>query len=266
MMQPNPAAHVQSTNQQDGQQNQLLQEFSGRAYGDGGYDSIHHQYNDLPQSDPPHLPTVRSPNLQHTIIQNGDVHQYSQFQEHNQNRIPQGVGGPSGNVTNHPVEPVDAWIDNLPLVEANHILQTNQSLSSLDVTQRWLVNQNLPRITIPKFDGSPLKWVQFVVHFKEMVHLQPFLSSAQRVAYLLQHLQGDAWKAVQGHGIDWFGYVQSLKRLKFMFGQRASVVQAHLMSVTNGKLVKDETKDLTQFYYCISECISTLSRLAGVLC
>ena len=34
----------------------------------------------------------------------------------------------------------------------------------------WLLQQNLPRIEIPTFNELRLKWVEFVIEFKEIVH------------------------------------------------------------------------------------------------
>ena len=54
----------------------------------------------------------------------------------------------------------------------------------------WLIQQNLPRIQIPVFDGSPTKWLEFVVKFKDLVHDPQFLTNTQIMTYLLQQLEG----------------------------------------------------------------------------
>ena len=59
------------------------------------------------------------------------------------------------------------------------------------------MQQNIPRIQIPLFDGSLIKWLKFVVKFKELVHDLQFLTSTQRMTYLLQHLEGEAKRALQ---------------------------------------------------------------------
>ena len=43
----------------------------------------------------------------------------------------------------------------------------------------WLMQQNLPRIQIPVFDGSRTKWLEFVVKFKELVYDLQFLTNTQ---------------------------------------------------------------------------------------
>ena len=77
--------------------------------------------------------------------------------------------------------PVDKWIDEIP--EYEEYVKQNVNSSMLDVN-RFILNQNLPRIDIPYFDGSPVQWVDFIIHFKELVHSQPYLSAIQRLSYL----------------------------------------------------------------------------------
>ena len=58
------------------------------------------------------------------------------------------------------------------------------------------------------------------------------------------------------------GCVLSLKRLKYTFGQRSRIAQAHLAKITRGKQIrKDDDKDLLEFYYTISDCLITLHQL-----
>ena len=48
----------------------------------------------------------------------------------------------------------------------------------------WLLQQNLPRIEIPTFNGSSFKWVEFVIKFKEIVHILVYLNNSQNLHYL----------------------------------------------------------------------------------
>ena len=131
-----------------------------------------------------------------------------------------------------------------------------------DVTMAWLVQQSLPRATIPTFDGSPLLWVEFITKFRDLVHMQRYLNDTQRSMYLLDHLAGEAKRAVKGYANDSRGYVTSLKRLKFLFGQKSKIAQATLMKVTRGKPVpNDDINALIEFYYTVNDCLVTLKQL-----
>ena len=44
------------------------------------------------------------------------------------------------------------------------------STASSDIPKMWLVQQSLPRMEVPKSNGNPIKWVEIVIKFKELVH------------------------------------------------------------------------------------------------
>ena len=63
----------------------------------------------------------------------------------------------------------DAWIYQLRL-SVHDRERTVQSTSMDHLSLTWLLQQNLPRIHVPIYDGSPTKWLEFVVKFKDLVH------------------------------------------------------------------------------------------------
>ena len=131
-----------------------------------------------------------------------------------------------------------------------------------DVTMAYLVQQNLPRTEIPAFDGAPTKWVNFITKFRDVVHNQKFLTDTQRCIHLVQRLEGPAERSVSRFTHDARGYVLSLKRLKFMFGQKTRIAQATLREVTTGEIVQNSDRDgLSDFYYSVSDCLVTLRLL-----
>ena len=115
------------------------------------------------------------------------------------------------------INDVDSWIDQLCVSGTQ--AHTAAAITP-DVQMAWLVQQSLPRNQIPTFDGSPSKWVDFITKFRDIVHNQQYLNDRQRCMYLLQHLQSNAERAVKGFANDCHGYALSLKRLKFLFGQK----------------------------------------------
>ena len=125
----------------------------------------------------------------------------------------------------------------------------------------WLLRQNLPRTEISTFNGSPLKWVEFVIIFKEIGHNDVYLKNSQKLHYLQQHVSGIAKRAILGFSNDERGYILSLKRLKYEFGEKSRIAVAHLTKVTKGKQIpNDDDKDLIEFYYSLSDCIITLRQ------
>ena len=58
------------------------------------------------------------------------------------------------------------------------------------------------------------------------------------------------------------GYIWSLRKLKYLFGQRSAVAKAVLEKATKGKSVhNDDLKGLSDLYYSISDCLTVLNQL-----
>ena len=160
------------------------------------------------------------------------------------------------------VNEVDSWIDQLDETKMQTMPNSVTQGITADVTMSWLVQQSLPRTTIPTFSGAPVSWVPFITKFYTLIHKQAFLSDEQRSMYLLDHLDGEAKRSVSGYSHNTSGYVLSLKRLKFLFGQRSKVAQAYLSKVTRGNQVPDnDVEALVEFYYTVSDCLVALRQL-----
>ncbi len=157
---------------------------------------------------------------------------------------------------------VDAWIDVLD--ENRPSLPPNAGVNPMapDVAMAFLVQQQLPRTQLPTFDGAPTMWVEFITKFRDVVHNQHYLDDSQRGLQLLQHLSGQPKRAVKQFRNDHRGYVLSLKRLKFLFGQKSKIAEATIQIVTKGKAIEsNDLEGLTEFYYSVSDCLITLQQL-----
>ena len=133
---------------------------------------------------------------------------------------------------------------------------------------QWTIYQshaccnNLPRIQVPVYDGSPTKWLEFVVKFKDLVHDLQFLTNTQRMTYLLPNLEGEAKRAVQCFSNDKVRYIMTLKRLKYMFVQKPQICQAYIQKMIREKQIGNgNNKTLMEYYYAISDWIVALSQL-----
>ncbi|XP_066933479.1 uncharacterized protein [Clytia hemisphaerica] len=153
---------------------------------------------------------------------------------------------------------VDAWIDDLNRSTINIIPDGRIH----DVQMQMLIQQRLPPQRLPTFDGAADKWVLFISNFFDMVHNQPYLDIFQKRTYLNQHLVGEPKKAIEGFASDTDGYIASLKRLKYMFGNPSLVAQATIRKVVTGNQIPEhDSRSLTQFYYALSTCINTLVKM-----
>ena len=161
---------------------------------------------------------------------------------------------------------VDSWIDELDVDRNSNPLNvmtgSKDGTINQSILMASLMQQHLPQVEIPHFKGEAIQWVEFVVKFRDVVHDQPYLSDRQRNQLLMQHLRGEAKRAVQEYVNDPRGYPLSLKKLKYLFGQRPTVAKAVLSKVTKGKPVSNrDTKGLADLYYSICDCLITLKQL-----
>ena len=157
---------------------------------------------------------------------------------------------------------VDAWIDDLN--EFRDEIGSEGREKSDHAIMALLMQQTLPRLDIPKFDGRAETWLEFVRKFHDLVHKEPFMSGIRKCALLFQHLEGEARRSVAGVPCDWAGYVISLKRIKFLFGETSKVVSSVIRKITSGPTIRSENKgNLAQFLYDVSDCIISLKQLAS---
>ena len=86
----------------------------------------------------------------------------------------------------------------------------------------------LPRIELPKFDGSAVAWPRWIALFKALVHDVHELTDAERMTYLQSSLVGRASDAVSGLMCSGDLYRVALKELEEEFGNPSAVVKANM--------------------------------------
>lgn len=75
----------------------------------------------------------------------------------------------------------------------------------------------------------------------------------QRLTHCDQHLSGEAKRGVQGLANHQKGCVLFLKRLKYIFGKKSKIAQAHLSKVTRGKQINgDDDAGLLEYFNTVN--------------
>ena len=87
--------------------------------------------------------------------------------------------------------------------------------------------KSIPKLTLTKFDGDPLKWTDWEGMFRAIIH-QSEMSLSEKMMHLQQNVVGKAKAAIAGFRYNGNLYHQALKRLEDRFGRPHVVVQAHL--------------------------------------
>ena len=133
-------------------------------------------------------------------------------------------------------------------------LQRKRTAKKSLITRK--INQSSQLIT-ERGTCPKMNWLEFVPKFKDLFHDQSYLNNSQKLHYLQQHATGEARREIHGLSTDKRGYVLSLKRLKYSFGQGSRIAQAHLAKITGGKKIsKDDNKGLPEFYYTSATVLS----------
>ena len=103
--------------------------------------------------------------------------------------------------------------------------QTSDLLSSSN--KRSPSSVQLPKLTLTKFDGNPLKYREFNDMFVATVHNNERLSEVEKLTYLKDNLRGSAQEAVSGYQITGDNYSVVLGVLEDRFGDKQKAINAH---------------------------------------
>ena len=112
---------------------------------------------------------------------------------------------------------VYSWTDMPNALDLSKIYESSTAVSS-DVPMMWLVQRSLPRMEVPEFSCNPMKWVEFAIRFKELVHDKDYLTVNEKFIFLMHHVEDEAKRTIQVFSTNKNGYIRTLKRLKYMFG------------------------------------------------
>ena len=78
----------------------------------------------------------------------------------------------------------------------------------------------------------------------------------------MQHVDGEAKRALQVFSTNKGGYIVALKRIKYMFGQKSRISQVCIAIITRGKPISNcDDESLLEFYYTMSDCVVALNQL-----
>eukprot|EP00795_Rhopilema_esculentum_P014774 gene14774-biopygen4485 len=126
--------------------------------------------------------------------------------------------------------------------------QPTQQVSESPVSQRSTSNGRsqgvrLPKITLPRFNGDITKFQQFWQSFCCAVDESEELSEVHKLNYLVNSLEGQAYKALEGLQICEENYEKAKVLLKERFGKKQGIISAHMQALL--KLQSCENEKIT---------------------
>ncbi|XP_043865296.1 uncharacterized protein LOC122757404 [Drosophila mojavensis] len=120
----------------------------------------------------------------------------------------------------------------------------------------------LPKVSIPQFDGCYLKWQQFHDLFTKMIH-ESTLPTVQKMWYLKSNLSGDAERLVRHLDLTESNYETAWTMLKERFDNKRVLTTTTLHKLLDQPSVTNDASSIKGFHDIIQETLATL-RNGGI--
>lgn len=112
----------------------------------------------------------------------------------------------------------------------------------------------LPRINLPKFNGTPSNWLLFKDLFNSLVIENPSLSSVEKLQYLKTSLIGSAASLLKNTTLSAENFQKSWEALNSFYENKRLLVNAALHSLLNIKrMTKESAAELEKLYTYIMQ-------------
>ena len=168
---------------------------------------------------------------------------------------------------------LDVYLDMQSVVE--EMLETcepqKQEQKGSDVdTDKKPLDAKLIKLPITKYDGDPLRWLEFWEQFDIAVHSRK-LENVIKFSYLREYLSGKAAAVLKGIPIKSENYKIAIERLKKEYGSDAKVRSAHIKAIRDIQSVQSISNlpKLRQFYEVVATNYASLESMGykdHVLC
>jgi len=112
-------------------------------------------------------------------------------------------------------------------------------------------------LTLPTFNGNPLKWQTFCDSFNAADDSNQCLSQVQKFSYLCAQLEGDAARAISDLPLTDDNYVHSVTLLRERFGQQYKLIDTHQEATP---APSSSLMSLQSFYDTILRSLSLLAQ------
>ncbi|XP_036340598.1 uncharacterized protein LOC118749949 [Rhagoletis pomonella] len=120
--------------------------------------------------------------------------------------------------------------------ELHDLLDSTNSVTDISMSQSFVptqaVNQSLPRIRIPPFDGNFLHWFPFKDLFISIVTSNASLSNTQRLQYLKDSLTGEAKNALDNVTTTDANFQDAWELLQSKYENKRIIINAHVAAIS----------------------------------
>ena len=123
------------------------------------------------------------------------------------------------------------------------------SLTSETTSNRAFSGVRLPKINLPKFNGDVTKYQHFLQCFKCSIEANETLSDVNKLNYLINSLEGPAYKSLEGLQIIEENYKKAMDILNDRYGKPQRIISAHMQALLKLQTYQnDKTSDLRAIY------------------
>ena len=134
--------------------------------------------------------------------------------------------------------------------ETQNVAQQNENLnasvSNESTSSRVFGGVRLPKINLPRFNGDITKYQHFMQSFKYRIDENETLSCVNKLNYLINSLEGPAYKSLEGLQIIEENYQKAMDILKERYGKPQHIISAHMQELLS--LQNDRTTELRMIY------------------
>lgn len=139
---------------------------------------------------------------------------------------------------------------------------STETMSNSGSLPSFFHHTRLPRINIPKFDGSPTDWLFFKDLFTSIVLLNPTLTSVEKLQYLKTRLVGSAAHVIKNTALTADNFQKAWDALMSFYENKRLLVNAALHSLIQYKrMTKESATEMEQLYTSMMQIYRTLEAL-----
>ncbi|XP_011883842.1 PREDICTED: uncharacterized protein LOC105570992 [Vollenhovia emeryi] len=143
-----------------------------------------------------------------------------------------------------------------------HRMPSTPSGSHTSATPSFFHHARLPRIDLPKFNGSPADWLSFKDLFSSLVVDNPTLTLVERLQYLKTSLTGSASHLLKNTTLTADNFQKAWDALIAFYENKRLLVNAALHSLLSLKrMTRESAAEMEQLYTNVMQIYRTLETL-----
>lgn len=158
------------------------------------------------------------------------------------------------------LEKMSALLDSEP--NSMQRVTSAQSISQTSSVPAYMQHARLPRIDIPKFNGTPADWLSFKDLFSSLVSANPTLSSIEKLQYLKTSLTGSAAHFLKNTALTADNFQKAWEALISFYENKRLLINSALQSLlTLKRMTRESASEMEQLYSNITQIYRTLETL-----